>query len=147
MKRFIALIAVALILISVNAFAAETVTDNVLDLGGGYARLAFTWTSHVSDGTADGTSRNDVNGWIIHVETDPTSTTTDNYDVVLNDKFGYDIMGGSLTDLDQTNTERNMPLLNGVYGPVFTEGPITLGISTVGNSKTGVVYIYYLEAK
>ncbi len=103
------------------------------------------YTTHASAGTFTAITDTDITGWILLVETDPGSTAPDdNYDITLKNVNGRDIMGGSLTDRDTSNTEAALPLQNGNYTAVFNEGTLAIAVTAAGNSKTAEIFIYYL---
>lgn len=145
MRKLVGVIIVCLML-AANAWAVGTVTETYSSMANtGVKRCTLSWTSDAS-GDATFTTSRDITGWIILVETDPGATApTDDYDVVLNNANGADVMGGALADRDTSNTERAMPLVNGNYSVVFNEGQLSLVISNAGNAKVGEVIIYWLE--
>lgn len=53
-------------------------------------------------------------GWIFLAETNPgTTAPTDNYDLVLNNVNGIDVMGGALMNRDEANSEAATPAVSG----------------------------------
>lgn len=64
-------------------------------------------------------------GWIFLAETNPGTTgPTDNYDLVLNNAAGIDVMGGALANRDTANTERATPAISG-----WVDGTLTLVVT------------------
>jgi len=100
-------------------------------------KLKFTWTCDAS-GNVNGIDLPPINGLIERVATNPTDGPTANYDIVLNDEDGIDVMGGGLADRHTTTSEQviptSKPAVVGVLTPVVTNA---------GVSKTGVIQIYY----
>jgi len=88
----------------------------------------------------------DYNGMnIVSVQTIPglngdrtTTTPTADYDVVINDEYGEDIMEGELADRSATVGET-------LYAnpPLPVPGILTIVVSNAGNAKTGIVKIMF----
>lgn len=155
MKKLIGIIALIVFLFSVGMVKAETgtVTGSIVaDLVvGGYLRASvykITWTS-TAGGAAESTLNDEVgryaNGIIVRVITDPSATApTDNYDIVLTDATGIDVMNGQLANRDTANTESAVPLVDNVdaiYGQAYAFGNLTITVSNAGDSKIGDIYI------
>lgn len=116
---------------------------------GGIKRVVFTWTSDAS-GNATGTTGNAIDGEIVRVVTNPGATApSDNYDVVITDADGVDVLGGAGANRDTANSEQTIPLLETTVGAatygnrIVVDGPLSLSISNAGDSKQGVVTVYY----
>lgn len=110
-------------------------------------KLSTSWTS-ATDGTVTATLN--FAGRILRVVTDPGATApTDNYDVTLVDGNGVDLFMGRGVDRDTANTEQfcpGLPITDGTTTnvvPVTHYGDATLTIANAGNTKIGVVIIYY----
>ena len=95
--------------------------------------ITIDWTSHATDGTCDGDicstyaaaqlaigysmpQPSKITGYIRCIETIPgasgdrtTACPTDDYDIVLQDPYDYDLTGGSLADRDEASAERVIP--------------------------------------
>ena len=84
----------------------------------------------------------EINGIIIKVETDPGSTApTANYDIVLNDELGADVMEGELANRSATATQF-------VRTAVSVAGPLTPVVSNQAvNSATFTIYIHVIEVE
>lgn len=100
-----------------------------------------------ADGSGDvnGSSNCDVavNGYIYMVVTDPAADApTDNYDIVLNDSDGVDVMGGKLADRDTANTEQVVPVIGGVTMSRFVDGNVSVVVSNAGANNDGEIIIY-----
>lgn len=100
--------------------------------------VTFTWLSDDAAGTASGTTK-PISGVILRAVTDPGETApTDDYDIVVNDANGVDVMAAALADRDTANTEQVIPAV----GPAVS-GPLTMEVSAAGNAKEGVLVLYY----
>lgn len=106
---------------------------------GGSVKVArIAWTS--SSGGACDAGVVHIDGQIVRVTTDPdgTAAPTDNYDVTLVDANGFDLAGGQLADRDTANTETVALTV-----PHIHYGPVTVTVAAAGDTKSGVVLIYY----
>ncbi len=173
MKKTILLIALILSLsITISVRAASTMYQK-LDCAGAACVLRLSWTTH-TDGTFTGFTTMNVDGWIDAIETDPGATApTDNYDVSIANKVVSTINGtsttttrditgdtgswsgaevttsedGVLANRDTANAEMTRLLNNGNYGGVMNIGPLLVDISNAGNSKVGVINIFFWKTK
>lgn len=103
---------------------------------GGIQVKTLTWTSDAS-GDVNGTTWNWA-GAVLRVVTNPGATApTDDWDLVLNDADGVDVLGGSGANRDTANSEQIIPT-----NIPFIAGSIELRISNAGNAKNGTVVIY-----
>jgi hypothetical protein len=111
-------------------------------------KVIASWTSDGS-GDAAGTSAK-INGELLKGVTNPTDGPTDDYDIVLTDEDGADLLSGSfdnLADRDTTNTETvHFSLTDGTvpiaaYPAVCS--PVTVTVAAAGATKSGVLTIYY----
>ncbi len=122
---------------------------------GGIRKVLIDWTSDASDGTCVITTRKIV-GQLIKAVTDPGATApTDNYDIVITDEEGVDVLAacvaaGRLADRDTANSEQAYffvenvdaaPLASSVH-PVVCD-KLTISIAAAGNSKLGQLILYY----
>ena len=65
-------------------------------------------------GTGSDTTIIPKRGWIFLAETDPGGTApTSNYDIVINNAAGVDVMGGALMNRHTSNSEKATPALQG----------------------------------
>jgi hypothetical protein len=137
------LCAFALILFLASAAMAET------------RFISKTWTASattaaVADIPLSTTEFNFLQGYGFYLylmRTDPgTPAPTDNYDIVIHDATGNDILGGAGMDRDATNTETVMPLV-GDFGELFpVDGALTIKISGNSvNSATGTIKLYFVK--
>lgn len=100
--------------------------------------VTFTWLSDDAAGTASETTK-PISGVILRAVTDPGATAPDdNYDIVVNDADGVDVMAAALANRDTANTEQVTPA-----APPAVSGPLTMEVSAAGNAKEGVLILYY----
>jgi len=118
------------------------------DRPAGMQRVVWTWTSDAS-GNVSGTDTGRITGEILRVVTNPGATApTDNYDVVITDADGVDVLGGTGADRDTTSSEQFVPVIQTVVGSntygstVFVDSVLSLSITNAGNAKQGVVTMY-----
>jgi len=145
MRKFFGTLAMLLALAS-SAGAAGTVVQTVTD-DGDIRIVTMTWTGDASAGTLpstafSSTTMNSVRGWYLtQAITDPGATTpTDDYDIVLNDSSGLDLMSGNLADRDEANTEVAFP--DTITRPIDTT--LTFVVSnTTKASGLGVTKFYF----
>lgn len=104
-------------------------------------------TTDSAAGTATGAA-DPTAGLLIGFETDPGSAApTDNWDFTVTQRSGgADLLGGAGADRDTTTTEYAVPLSpGGVPIAVAFKGPLTVNVSNAGNSKTLVIYLYFIN--
>lgn len=103
-------------------------------------RVTFVWVS-ASDGTASGTTTAVFDGMLAGLATTPAgggSAPTDNYDVVINDASGNDVLLGAGANRSSSLTQYvTGASLAGVSGQT-----LTIGISNAGSGKGGTVVIW-----
>jgi hypothetical protein len=110
--------------------------------------LRVEWTSHASNGTVVQAIER-FSGEILRITTNPdgTAAPTDDYDITLVDGDGVDVALGTLANRDDTNTETVYPSVAGSGAltdiRMSVAGLITLTIANAGNSKKGIITIYY----
>lgn len=150
MKRILALAAVlALAVFAADARAAGSVSQTITKQPGGVSVLTFTCTADSSGGSYPSTATTvPIYGYVFLVVTNPGSTApTDNYDIVLNDADGIDVMGGMLANRDTSTSEQAVPKIdstNSIYGPRYVGSTLTLVITNNSvNSAGTVVSVYY----
>lgn len=121
-----------------------SVTEKEIFNPNGSRILKLSWTAEADGSFTSYTTTTPVNGKVSKTLLNPGSVTpTDNYDPVLSDKHGVDVMGGTLANKDTANSENEAPLVGGAYVGNYVDGPLTLTIT--GNSvasATGDIYIY-----
>ncbi len=116
----------------------------------GYRKVICSWTSDGA-GAASGTTQKLV-GTLVKATTVPTDSPTDNYDIVLTDGDGVNILAGcddDLVDRDTTASEEiyflvkdhtGSPLAQSVH-PVVC-GPLTVTVAVAGSTKSGVLNLF-----
>ena len=157
MKRITLAFVLLFLLLPVLSFAVGTVTQTYeVNRNTNVSTLTFTFTADSALATVPSTTTSTaiteaIAGLCIYeVITNPGATKpTDNYDIVLNDADGVDMMGGTLADRDETNSERAVPLLmttklgTEVPGCSLVNGAMTLVITNQNvPSATGTVKIF-----
>ena len=79
-----------------------------------------------------------LRGFITRVTTNPgTTAPTDDYDIVLNDEDGVDVMAGALANRDTANSETVI-----ISDPPYIDSELTLVITNAGDTKDGKITIY-----
>jgi len=142
-KVFLAMVMV-LFMVSVS-WGAESCVQT-LQAGGSINVLQMVWTTDSSGNFTATDTAYPIEGYLMLVETDPSATApTADYDIVLNDANGIDVMGGALGDRSATATELTMPLLNGNYTMLPVPGTLTMDVTNAGNSKSGTIRIYFVR--
>ena len=102
-------------------------------------KLVWSWTSDAS-GDVTIASAEDYDGKLLVLETNPDggAAPADNYDIVVNDIDGHDVLLGAGANRDTLNTESVAESsLGAVAGSV-----LTLVVSNAGNAKQGVVTLF-----
>ena len=119
----------------------------------GIRRVIATWTSDDSTGAVSGTTRNIV-GSLVKAVTDPgDAAPTDNYDIAITDDYGVDVLGACQSGLGNRHTSTTQQvyfLVLDAAGPPLAQSihpvvcsPLTIAITNAGNSKNGVLVLYY----
>lgn len=88
-----------------------------------------------------------ISGKLLALETDPGATApTANYDIVLNDASGHDVLQGVGANRHASNTEKVQIVYSGtvIHPPVSKYDTLTLAITgNSANSAVTVVKVYY----
>jgi hypothetical protein len=112
-----------------------------------YNKVKVVWTSDAS-GNASGPL--ELYGYLLKVNTDPTSTPTALYDITLLDPdiatgTALDALTGLLADRSGTAGEvkYTTPTSNSV--PIFLAGTYTFTVANAGNAKSGTAYFYLVD--
>lgn len=106
-------------------------------------KLIFAWTSGTGaeGGTVTKATTRPYDGKIVGISTVPSgggTAPTDNYDILLKDADGHDVLLGAGANRDTANTEHVAETsLGAVAGSV-----LTLDISNAGDAKQGTVIVY-----
>ncbi len=109
------------------------------------------WVSS-SGGAADGEF--EMDGELLRVVTNPdgSAAPTDNYDVVLTDRDGFDLAGGLLANRDTATTEEVNPFAQVTLSGTGSDaaavrrvyaGTVTVGVTNAGDSKAGRITVYW----
>lgn len=106
-------------------------------------KIKFAWTCDASGNVSGGAalSTKIYNGKIIAFQTIPAgggNAPTDNYDIVLNDADGVDVLLGAGQNRDTANTES---VADASLGAVV-ESTLELVVSNAGNAKQGTAYVF-----
>lgn len=139
MKRIFSLVACLAMLFLIPSQAAAVVGSCVVtypDATGQIQEVLLTCTGGTAGdaGTIANTTILPKRGWIFLAETSPGTTgPTDNYDIVLNNAAGVDVMGGALMNRDTANTERAIPAVSG-----WVDGVLTMTVTN--NSVSASTY-------
>jgi len=150
MKRYFLIIALALALLLPSSLwaAVGTITQAYNKIpNSNVAVITYTCTASATDGSFPSTATSTaitaaIEGmYITEVRTNPgAGPPQDNYDIVLNDADGIDLMGGTLANRDTTTSERAIPALAaGIYGGTAIDGALTLVIT--GNNVNSAVTV------
>jgi hypothetical protein len=103
-------------------------------------KIVWAWTSDAS-GNADLATTYSYDGVIQRLVTVPAgggSAPTDNYDIVINDGDGLDVLLGAGANRDTANPEQVASASLGVVAG----DRLTLQVSNAGNAKSGTVRLY-----
>jgi len=111
--------------------------------------MRYEWTSHSTAGTVSNKLDN-AGGHITKIVTNPdgTAAPTANYDITLVDADSLDVALGTLANRHTSTTEVVYPTVAGSAANntdvrASFAGKLTLTIADAGNSKKGVIAIYY----
>lgn len=131
------------------SFTYDDGYDRVCGGRGCIRTVTATWTSS-SSGAASGTTEK-INGLLLKGVTNPTDGPTDDYDIVLTDSESANLLSGcadDLADRDTSNTETVHFLVSdgsaGIAVHPAVNDPITVTVSNAGDTKSGVLVLYYL---
>jgi hypothetical protein len=137
--RRVLLVLVAVLAAAALAYAAGTVTTTEL-VSPTVKKVTFAWTSSAG-GAADATTTAAFDGKLIGLTTIPAgggAAPTDNYDVVISDADGHNVLLGAGLDRDTANTEHVAEAsLGAVAG-----SKLTLAVTNAGSAKQGTVVVY-----
>ncbi|MDD5204419.1 MAG: hypothetical protein PHS17_03310 [Desulfobacterales bacterium] len=156
MKKLILSILVILFLVG-SALAADsvTVTPYVYGQKSGAIQkvLKVEWvdspaSTSLSDSFTTGDFESFLKGWYLHLaQTVPGSGAAqpdDNYDITLKTSGGYDVMGGTLANRDETNEEWAQPLAAGTYRSVPVNDDLLITVSGQATAAgTGTLWLYF----
>jgi len=103
-------------------------------------KVIGTWTG-AADGTASATTEGDYHGKIVGLTTIPGAggdAPTDNYDLVVTDEQGHDVLLGAGANRDTANTEH---VASASLASVASSR-LTISITNSGNAKKGTVILW-----
>jgi hypothetical protein len=85
------------------------------------------------------------NGELLMFITDPQAVApTVNYDIVLTNQYGADVLGGSAANRSDTATETAVPVIGTYFRPYTAKGDtLTLAISNNSVNSAGIVATLY----
>lgn len=93
-----------------------------------------------ADGTATGTSTHAYTGTIVRLVVVPDAggtQPTDNFDFVINDEDGYDILAGNGANISNASATTVVSALGAIV-----QDKMTFDASNMGDSKGVTVYVY-----
>jgi hypothetical protein len=106
---------------------------------GSVKKIVFAWTSD-SGGDAEEVTAEAYDGDLLGLTTipDAAAAPTDNYDIVITDAGGHDVLLGAGADRATATTEHVARTSLGAAAASV----LTLTVSNAGNAKEGVVILY-----
>lgn len=123
------------------ANSASVVTREYDDTTG-IKKITWAWTSDDAAGSVTCESVN-VKGRVQRAVTNPgTTAPTADYDIVINDEDGVDVMQAQLGNRHTSNSEQAWPLIGTIPVEVLVLGDLTPVITNAGNSKIGTLVLY-----
>jgi len=128
-----------LVVATAVVYAAGTVTTTEVTKPS-VKKVTFAWTSSAG-GAADATTTAFFDGKLIGLTTIPAaagSAPTDNYDIVVNDSDGHDVLLGAGQNRDTATTEYVAETSLGAVA----SSKLTLAITNAGATKAGTVILY-----
>lgn len=126
---------------------AGTVTVSVAPAVGNVRKITATCVADAADGSFPATALPAFEGRLLAFATNPGATApTDNYDLVVTNQHGHDVLQGLGANRDTANTEQ-MPVVytgTGTHPAVDESDVLTLAITNnVVNSAIIVIDFYY----
>jgi hypothetical protein len=106
------------------------------------SKVTFTWLSDGATGAADGVTTYAYTGKLVRVVQVPDAAgtqPTDQYDVVVNDDDGADVLAGVGANISNAAKSQTVTPLS--LGAVV-ESKLTLGVTNAGNAKGGKTIVY-----
>ena len=128
----------------------ETPPNNADRFNRPIQKYSYAWTSDAS-GNVERYTTSAINGALVNVEIVPDSggsAPTANYDLVINDASGVDVLAGGGGNLSATVPSRLRPhfsqTISAVSYPfeVCVYEQLQIVISNAGNAKSGTIIIY-----
>lgn len=102
-------------------------------------KIVWAWTSDASGDASEATAV-PIDGKLVGLTTIPSGTAapTDDYDIVIHDADGHDVLLGAGADRSNTATEH----VAGLSLAAVADSVLTLVVSNAGNAKEGTVILY-----
>lgn len=94
---------------------------------------------------ANNTTPFEIHGVLISCKSVPDgggTAPTDQYDLVLNDESGVDLLAGAGADRSGTAAEIVTPAFDGAPYAMIS-GPLTVGLTNAGNSKGTTLHLWF----
>ena len=114
----------------------ESKADSPLDKAISYHKIQWTWAADGS-GDADKITTDKYTGNVFLLVTNPDADApTDDYDIVINDSDGTDVLNGGGADRDTANTEQVV-----LFGFVHNS-TLNMIVSNAGSANDGVTTLY-----
>lgn len=133
--------------------ASTVVTYDDISING-VSKVTIVWTSASGGGVA--VTLKKIVGELVKAVTNPSATApTDDYDIVITDPQGANVLGNcndDLVDRDTANTEVVYFLLNnddsdGVAAFPVVCDKLTVTVANAGDTKIGTLVLYYKPLK
>ena len=152
MKRLVKMVGLMVgicLLLPGIANAVGSCTQQFADISDtGMRTVTLSCTGHATGGSFPAiTIREQVFGMVLVADVNPGATApTANYDITLTNTDGIDLFGSALTNRSATVSERTLPLRDGVYSAMVSDGTLVLNITGNSvNSATTVIKITWLQ--
>lgn len=111
---------------------------------GGIRKLVIDWVSDSATGAASGTTTGAISGELHKLVTDPGTPAPDpNYDIVINDEEGLDVLQGVGANRHTTTSEEARIVYSGTTNHPVVNDKLTFSVTNAGNSKQGQAILYY----
>ena len=109
--------------------------------------ISIAFVADVAAATVPTTIIEDVRGQLVRMVTNPgVPAPSDDYDFVLNDEDGFDVLDGAGTNRDQSNSEEvPLSMATGVPRPVAGGDLSFVLTGNAVNSAQGLVKLYVLQ--
>ena len=118
---------------------AVTITEQIYS---GVNLITFSWTSDAS-GDATGTTTSYYDGEVLAFATIPATgsgeSPSDNYDIVITDANGLDVLAGQGANRDEATTEY---VTNQANLGCVANSQLSIAVSNSGNVTGGVAYLW-----
>ena len=125
------------------AGSSVTFTDSKQPSGDVH-KLTIDWVSDSATGGASGTTTFAIDGELHKLVTDPGSPAPDvNYDIVINDEEGLDVLQGVGANRHTTTSEEARVVYSGTAVNPVVADRLTFQVTNAGNSKQGQAHLYY----